>query len=95
MRSHMNLVAVVVFLSASTGSVLADGTPAKNGWTAQWIIKQENIWANMACGGKWIALDIFAEGFQGTLPNGTHYGKPKSIPTYGPKYQVVDRLPFG
>lgn len=84
MRSHMILVAAAAFLLASAGPTLAESTATSNRSTAQWMLKQESIWANMACGGKWLALDTFADGFKGTLPNGTHYGKPKSIPTYGP-----------
>lgn len=44
------------------------------------MIEQERIWAEMACGGKSIANDVFADDFQGTAPNGGHYGKPTGPP---------------
>jgi Domain of unknown function (DUF4440) len=47
-------------------------------------VDQERAWAEMACGGKWIANDVFADDFNGTSPNGGHYGKPTGSPTYDP-----------
>lgn len=84
MRIHTILIVVIAFASVVAGSALAGDIPAKDGATAKWMIKQERMWANMACGGKWIALDVFADDFHGTSPNGGHYGKPKSIPTNDP-----------
>jgi len=36
----------------------------------------------MACGGKSVENDLFADDFKGTSPNGGHYGKPTGQPTY-------------
>ena len=47
---------------------------------SKWMIEQERVWAEMACGGPWIANDVFAVGFQGTAPNGSHYGRPTGPP---------------
>jgi Domain of unknown function (DUF4440) len=46
------------------------------------MIEQEKAWADMACGGKWVASELFADDFKGTSPNGGHYGKPTEQPTY-------------
>jgi hypothetical protein len=78
MRIRSSLIVAVV-LALAAGSAPASDLPANDGATAKWMIKQESTWANMACGGKWIALDVFADDFQGTSPNGGHYGKPKSV----------------
>jgi hypothetical protein len=51
---------------------------------SRWMIEQERAWANMACGGKWISNDVFADDFKGTGPNGGKYGKPTGQPTYNP-----------
>lgn len=87
MQNHMFLIAAGIFLSSLAGPALADKVPPNDGATAQWMIGQERAWADMACGGKWVALDIFADDFQGTLPKGTHYGRPKSVPAYDPNTQ--------
>jgi len=79
-----SILIVAVVLALAAGSALASDLPADDGATAKWMIKQEGTWANMACGGKWIALDVFADDFQGTSPNGGHYGKPKSVPANDP-----------
>jgi hypothetical protein len=52
--------------------------------TTQWMLAQEKAWAQMACGGKAVANDLFADDFQGTAPGGGHYGKPTGKPTYDP-----------
>lgn len=82
MRRHIILMAAIAFLATLAGPALADDVPSKSRSTAQWMIQQETDWADMACGGKWIALDVFADDFQGTSPKGAHYGKPKSVPKY-------------
>jgi hypothetical protein len=87
MRSHKLLIAVVVCVSTFAGPVLADDLPAKDSSTAKWLVEKERAWANMACGGKWVASEILADDFQGTAPNGSRYGKPKSAPTYDPNTQ--------
>jgi hypothetical protein len=84
MRMYTILVVAVALASIVAGSALASDAHAKDNATAEWMIKQEGIWANMACGGKWIALDVLADDFQGTSPNGEHYVKPKSVPTNDP-----------
>jgi len=84
MRKYIILTAVGALLAILAGLAWAADLPAKDGPTAQWMIKQERTWANMACGGKWIALDVLADDFQGTSPRGTHYGRPTSIPKYDP-----------
>ena len=52
--------------------------------TSAWMIEQEKAWVDMACGGKWIANELFADDFKGTAPKGSRYEKPKGEPTYGP-----------
>lgn len=84
MRMYTMLVVAVALASIVGGSALASDVPAKDSTTAKWMIKQERIWANMSCGGKWIALDVLADDFQGTSPDGGHYVKPKSVPTNDP-----------
>lgn len=61
MRSHIILLAFVTSLCAFSGTALAGDVPARDGPIARWMIKQESVWANMACGGKWIALNILAD----------------------------------
>ena len=87
MRSQQLLVVVAALVSTVAGPVLADDIPAKDSATADWIVEQERAWANMACGGKWIASEILADDFQGTSPKGTRYGKPKGEPTNDPNTQ--------
>lgn len=38
----------------------------------------------MACGGKWVANELFADDFKGTAPNGGRYVKPTAQPAYDP-----------
>lgn len=87
MRSHTILISVVVVALTFAGRSFADDISAKNSATAQWMIEQERAWANMACGGKWIASEILADDFQGTSPKGSRYGKPTGAPAYDPKAQ--------
>jgi|GEM_PF-740728 len=87
MRSHTILFCVAAVAAAFAGQALAADIPANNGATAKWMIEKERAWANMACGGEWVATEILADDFQGTAPKGIRYGKPKSAPTYDPKTQ--------
>jgi len=87
MRSHTILISVVAVASTFAGRSFADNIPAKDSATVQWMIEQERAWANMACGGKWVASEILADDFQGTSPKGSRYGKPTGAPTYDPKTQ--------
>jgi hypothetical protein len=48
------------------------------------MIEQETGWADMACGGKWVATELLADDFKGTSPNGGHYGKPTGQPADDP-----------
>lgn len=84
MRMYTIMIIAIGFASIFAGSALAGDVPAKDSATAKWMIKQERIWASMACGGNWIALDVLADDFQGTSPNGGHYVKPKSVPANDP-----------
>ena len=84
MRIHIILIVAAVVTLLVAGVAFANDVPTKDGATAKWMIQQERMWANMACGGKWVALDVFADDFQGTSPNGGHYGKPKSVPINDP-----------
>ncbi|WP_201314594.1 nuclear transport factor 2 family protein [Dyella sp. EPa41] len=85
MTSHVIRMAVLALALMRTGAAFADDMPAKDGATAQWMIAKERAWANMACGGEWVASEILANDFQGTAPKGLRYGKPASAPAYDPK----------
>jgi Domain of unknown function (DUF4440) len=80
----------VLGLLLIAGSVLCACSTARSGRaerqqaTSYWMIGQERAWAEMACGGKWIANDTFADDFKGTAPNGSYYGKPSGSQTYDP-----------
>lgn len=87
MRGHSILIMTLLVVSIFSGPVLADDIPAKGGTTAQWMIEKERAWANMACGGKWVASEILADDFQGTAPNGNRYIKPAGEPPYDSKTQ--------
>lgn len=78
-------VLVVVLASLCVESAFAEDLPATDGPVAQWMIVKERAWANMACGGEWVATEILADDFQGTSPKGARYGKPASAPAYDPK----------
>lgn len=77
--------AVAALASMFAAASFADAIPTKDGPTAQWMIVKERAWANMACGGEWVATEILADDFQGTAPKGVRYGKPASAPAYDPK----------
>jgi len=85
MSSHAIRLIVATLVLICTRVALAEDIPAKNGATAQWMITKERAWANMACGGEWVASEILADDFQGTAPKGLRYGKPASAPAYDPK----------
>ncbi|MBB6242438.1 nuclear transport factor 2 family protein [Rhodanobacter sp. MP1X3] len=87
MRSGTILICVAAVAAVFAGQALAVDTPTNDGITAKWMIEKERAWANMACGGEWVATEILADDFQGTAPKGMRYGKPKSAPTYDPKTQ--------
>ena len=87
MHISQMLVAVVALVSTIAGPVLAEEIPSKNSATAEWIISQERAWADMACGGRWVASEILADDFQGTTPKGARYGKPNGAPAYDPNTQ--------
>jgi len=65
-------------------STIWESSTVNKNATSQWMIEQERTWAEMACGGKGIANEVFADDFKGTSPNGGHYGKPTGSPTYDP-----------
>lgn len=85
MSGHAIRISVAVLALMCADVAFADDIPAKNGATAQWMIEKERAWANMACGGEWVASEILADDFQGTAPKGVRYGKPASAPAYDPK----------
>lgn len=87
MSSRAIRIYAVVLASIGAGAAFADDIPAKDGATAQWMVVKERAWANMACGGEWVASEILAEDFQGTAPKGVRYGKPASAPAEDPKTQ--------
>jgi hypothetical protein len=87
MTGHTTRLSVVALASLCAGAAFANGLPAKDGATAQWMIAKEKAWADMACGGEWVASEILADDFQGTAPKGMRYGKPASAPAYDPKTQ--------
>lgn len=87
MTSHMIRISAVVLAPICAGAAFANGIPAKDGVIARWMIAKERAWANMACGGEWVASEILADDFQGTAPKGMRYGKPTSAPAYDPKTQ--------
>ena len=87
MTRHAICFAAVVLASICTGAAFADDVPTKDGPTARWMIVKERAWANMACGGEWVASEILADDFQGTAPKGVRYGKPASAPAYDPQTQ--------
>ncbi|MHA6206247.1 nuclear transport factor 2 family protein [Dyella soli] len=87
MSSHTIRISLGVLALLCVGSALADDIPAKDGATAQWMIVKERAWANMACGGEWVASEILADDFQGTAPKGARYSKPASAPAYDPNTQ--------
>lgn len=87
MSSRAICVSAVVLASLYGGAAFANDIPAKDGATAQWMIVKERAWANMACGGEWVASEILADDFQGTAPKGVRYGKPTSAPPDDPKTQ--------
>jgi hypothetical protein len=84
MRKRAILAFVIVIASTLAAPALADEVPDNGGATAEWMIEQERGWADMACGGKWIASELLADDFQGTAPKGARYTKPASEPSYGP-----------
>jgi len=85
MTSQGIRIFAAALVSMSAVTAFAEGIPAKDGATAKWMIVKERAWANMACGGEWVATEILADDFQGTAPKGIRYGKPTSAPTYDPK----------
>jgi hypothetical protein len=87
MRNHKILIVLLLAASTFTGRALADDNPTKDSPTAHWMIEKERAWADMACGGKWVATEILADDFQGTSPKGTRYSKPTGEPPYDPKTQ--------
>lgn len=87
MRLGFSVILISFSLAIFAGHVLAADIPPKDGATAKWMIEKERGWANMACGGEWVATEILADDFQGTAPKGVRYGKPKSAPAYDPKTQ--------
>jgi len=87
MRAHKILIALVAVASTFAGRALAEDIPTTESATAKWMVEKERAWADMACGGKWVATEILANDFQGTAPNGSRYGKPAGEPPYDPKTQ--------
>jgi len=87
MRSNNFLIAVAAISVVFAGHASAEDIPSKDSPIARWIVEKEAAWANMACGGKWVATEILADDFQGTSPKGTRYVKPASEPPYDPKTQ--------
>jgi len=87
MRSNNVLIAVVAISTIFAGPASAEDVPANDSPIAKWMIEKEAAWANMACGGKWVATEILADDFQGTSPKGTRYGKPAGEAPYDPKTQ--------
>jgi Domain of unknown function (DUF4440) len=83
MKTGPFIVAVAACISTVACSTSSQGAAAAR-TTSQWMIEQERGWADMACGGKWIAAELFADDFKGTAPNGSRYGKPPGPPTYDP-----------
>jgi hypothetical protein len=85
MVSQVIRMSVLALAVVHAGAAFAVDMPAKDGDTAQWMIVKERAWANMACGGEWVASEILADDFQGTAPKGLRYGKPASAPAPDPK----------
>lgn len=85
MRSQKILIVAAAISSICAGRVVAGDVPAKGSSAAHWMIEKERAWAEMACGGKWVASEILADDFQGTSPKGIRYGKPASEPVYDSK----------
>ena len=85
MHGRAVLAVAIAVAAAFPGAASAREVPASDdGATAKWMIEQERAWADMACGGKWVASELLADDFQGTAPKGVRYAKPASEPSYGP-----------
>lgn len=82
MKSRPIIFVIAASVSISACSTLWGDSGAKYRATSQWMIEQERGWADLACGGRWVASEVLADDFRGTLPNGRRYGKPPGQPTY-------------
>jgi hypothetical protein len=82
MNAHLIISLAVVSLSVCACSTFSADLTVKRRATSEWMVEQEKAWAEMACGGKWVANELFADDFQGTSPNGGRYGRPTGQPTY-------------
>lgn len=84
MNARTSIASILLIASFRAGSALAGDMTAEQNATSSWMIEREKAWVDMACGGKWIADELFADDFKGTAPRGSRYGKPAGEPAHDP-----------
>src|SRR5271170_7723163 len=63
------------YLLALSGGAVGGEVPDRGKETVQWMIAQEQAWAEQSCGKPWVLSELLATDFHGTSPKGTRYDR--------------------